>query len=307
MTIWSVGGLSLTDGPFMIGAGVCKTPEATEEWLQVAPVVSGSYTPPLRSGNSGRVFYPETLEEFLRLGGGGNGFGMPNIGTDAAAKKFAARSRTRPLIASIAGFSVDDYLTGIVDLAQYDGIDANEINWGCPNTQGEHSDIISFNPVIARKILSTIAYNQLTTKPLWLKFSPYSNPAELKRMAELVNDFKDELRLTVVTCNTFPNAYFGRGKIDPNQGRGGLSGRALKYIALGQVHQFREYLDSSIDVIGVGGITTGDDIMDFLDAGAAAVQMTSLPFWAGNPKVFLEHLMDERTSSRFLAYLEKNS
>ena len=307
MTIWSVGGVSFTDGPYMIGAGVCKNPTTTGEWLKIAPVVSGSYTPPARAGNQGQVYYPATLEEFLKLGGGGNGFGMPNIGTVAAAEKFTERSMSQPLIMNIAGFSIDDYLTGIIILNRYDFVSAIEINWGCLNTQGEHPDIISFNPTVARKIIELVAFNKLTTKPIWIKVSPYSNPAELRRMAELINDYKDELRLTLVTSNTFANAYFGKGKLDPNQGRGGYSGPGLKPIALGQVHQFREYLDSSIDVIGVGGITTGDDIMDFLDAGAAAVQMASLPFWAGSPKVFLEHLMDERTSSCFLEYLENSN
>ena len=126
-------------------------------------------------------------------------------------------------------------------------------------------------------------------------------------MAEIVNSFTDLLNLTVVTCNTFADAYAGEGVIDPNDGMAGLSGPAMKQIALGQVKRFRQYLDPAVDVIGVGGITTGDDIVDFLDAGAAAVQITSLAHWAGDPKSFQERLLDEKTASRFLQLLESQN
>ena len=76
-----VGGVSFQGLPIMIGAGVCKEPELTREWLKVAPVVSGSYTKEARRGNSGdRLFYPDTLEEFLKLGYGLNLFGLKNDG-----------------------------------------------------------------------------------------------------------------------------------------------------------------------------------------------------------------------------------
>ena len=80
MSNYSAGGVSFPDSPIMIGAGVCKSPAQAKEWLKVAPVVSGSYTPEARSGNEGKLFYPETEEEFLRLGYGLNSFGMPNMG-----------------------------------------------------------------------------------------------------------------------------------------------------------------------------------------------------------------------------------
>ncbi len=109
--------------------------------------------------------------------------------------------------------------------------------------------------------------------------------------------------MAVVTCNTFPDAYSGEDKIDPNDGYGGLSGPAIKQMSLGQIRKFRKLLDPAIDVIGVGGIMSGDDIVEFLDAGAAAVQMTTWPFWAGNPKQFMEELTE---SQKFLEYLDLN-
>jgi dihydroorotate dehydrogenase len=95
--------------------------------------------------------------------------------------------------------------------------------------------------------------------------------------------------------------------IDPQDGFAGLSGPVMKRIALGQVKQFRGHLSSAVDVIGVGGITTGNDIVDFLNAGATAVQITSLAYWAGDSKSFQERLLDEETGSRFLKLLESNT
>lgn len=304
MPQWSAGGVRLPHGPYMIGAGVCKTPASTAQWLKVAPVVSGSYTPEQRDGNPGKVVWPETLKEFLRLGYGLNSYGMPNMGFAAAATQFETMESEQPLIVSIAGFSIDDYLRGLADFGKLPTVSALELNFGCPNTQGDHPDIVSFNPELVDRLLGYLAHNKhLTDETIWLKFSPYSNPAELKRMADIVNKYVDNVQLAVVTCNTFPNAYAGSGKIDGNDGMAGKSGPAIKEEAMGQVRQFRQYLDERIDVIGVGGITTGDGVMDFLEAGAKAVQLTSLAHWAGDPQTFFEHLLDNETASRFIEHL----
>lgn len=307
MPMCKVGGVMLPSGPYMIGAGVCKTSASTAKWLQVVPVVSGSYTKEQRDGNEGKVMCPDTLEEFLDESCGGNSYGMPNVGFQTATSELSQLESEEPVVVSVAGFSPGEYLSGVENFYGVKNVLAIELNFGCPNTQGSHPDIMSFNPEAVRNTLWLLVSEGLREKPIWLKFSPYSNPAELKRMAELVNNFIDDLSVAIVTCNTFPNAYFGEGKISPNNGLAGLSGKAMKPIALGQVRQFRQHLDSSIDVIGVGGITTGDDVMDFLEAGAKAVQITSLAHWSGNPNIFLEHLMNPKTSSRFIDYMTNES
>lgn len=299
----TVGGITLPHGPFMIGAGVCKTPASTTEWLQVAPVVSGSYTALKRNGNPGNTAWPGTLNRVTELGYALNSYGMPNIGFVAAADQFAAIQSDHPLIISIAGFSVDDYIQGARTFGQLSTVAALELNFGCPNTQGEHSTIMSFDPNIVWEVMLGIGRLALQ-KPTWVKLSPYSNPRDLQHMADMLNHCVGLESLAVVTCNTFPNAYAGAGLIDPNSGLAGLSGPALKPIALGQVKQFRHYLDERIDVIGAGGITTGNDIVDFIDAGAAAVQITSLAHWAGNPRSCTDHLFADGAADRFFTYLE---
>lgn len=295
----TVGGIVLPDGPFMIGAGVCKSPESTKEWLKVAPVVSGSYTPESREGNSGKVFYPDTLEELRQIGFGLNCFGMPNIGFAQAAAELSSIRPEQPFVVSVAGFSVMDYIDGYDLFSRLQNVAAIELNFGCPNTQ--HGEIMSFMQADIGTVLSRIRSGNT---PVWVKLSPYSNPSELKTIAQEINDH-DYLVRAVVTMNTVPNAYAGQGTLQCEQtkNRGGMSGPKVKEFALGQVNQFREHLDRHIDVIGVGGIMSGDDAIDFIDAGATAVQMTSWPFWAGSPRRF----MDELTASeRFIDYVNRN-
>lgn len=142
---------------------------------------------------------------------------MPNMGFAAATSLFKTMKFEQPLVVSVAGFLIDDYVLGMKTFGSLPNVAAVELNFGCPNTQSEHNDIISFNPPVVRAIFEQIVTNA-ATKQLWLKFSPYSNPAELKRMALLVNEYARKLPLAVITCNTFPNAYAGVGKIDTNDG-----------------------------------------------------------------------------------------
>ena len=307
MKLLKAGGVTLPHGPYMIGAGVCKSPAVTEEWLKVAPVVSGSYTQEARAGNSGTVMCPQTVDEFLELGGGLNAYGMPNMGFAQAAINFTDRESEQPLIVSIAGFSVDEYVKGVRIFGGLENVSAIELNFGCPNTQDEHKTIMSFDHDSLNQVIHRVMQLGLSV-PIWVKLSPYSNPQDLERTARVLNGFagKGTFRIAVVTCNTFPNAYLGEGKIGPNDGLAGLSGQAMKPVALGQVLQFRQQLTSSIDVIGVGGITCGNDIVDFLEAGAAAVQITSLAHWTGDPRSFTDHLFNQETDDRFFKLIEQN-
>ena len=307
MPEWKVGGVTLPHGPYMIGAGVCKSPEATMNWLRAAPTVSGSYTKDVRPGNPGTVMYPQTLDEFLELGAGLNAYGMPNMGFVAAAKQFAGVKIDQPLIISIAGFSIGEYVEGVRVFGSLENVSAIELNFGCPNTQGDHKTIMSFDPDSINQVMSRVMALGLDV-PIWVKLSPYSNSQDLERVAKVLNRFvaKGTFRIAVVTCNTFPLAYAGENTITAQDGFAGLSGPAIKMIALGQVKQFRQHLSSFIDIIGVGGGTCGNDVVDFLDAGAKAVQVTSLAHWAGDPTTFNNHFLSEQRADRLFALLESS-
>jgi dihydroorotate dehydrogenase (fumarate) len=274
------------------------------EWLEMAPVVSGSYTPEQRDSSHGNSVWPDTTADFRSVAGGLNNYEMLNMGFAAAVNNFEFMPQpAHPMVVSIAGFSIKDYLAGLKQFSGLPGVSAIELNFGCSNLLGEAPEIMSFRFNVIRKLLDNIVSYELRTKPIWLKFSPYSNPAELQRVAELINEHAHQLSLAVVTCNPFPYANFGAEKNCINAGMSGLSGAILKPIALDQVRQFRQCLDTSVDVIGVGGVTTGDDIMDFLEAGAAIAQITSMVHMAGSRNTFLHRLLEEATASRFIAHL----
>lgn len=297
-----VGGVLLLGLPIMIGAGVCKDPTRTLEWLKVAPVVSGSYTKEARSGNSGeRLFYPDTLEELLKLSYGLNSFGVKNDGVTDAVSAFDKSTFDQPLVMSVAGFSVEDYVQCVGVVSNSETVSAIELNLSCPNLT--HGTIASFDLALLEELFTALSPHN--KKPLWIKLSPYSDPNQLAAVASLINKYADIMR-AVVTCNTFPNSYAGDDVVTPNQGLAGLSGPALKPIALGQVRQLRQQLDGDIAVIGVGGIISGDDVLDFIEAGAAAVQLTSLPFWLKNPDLFWDQLLTTETKKKLNDYLEGN-
>ena len=82
----------------------------------------------------------------------------------------------------------------------------------------------------------------------------------------------------MTACNSYPSSAVTRGAQwinGPSDILAGLAGRALKPISLGVVKQLRVLLPSRIDIIGVGGIYTANDVYDYLDAGAKAVQIAS--------------------------------
>lgn len=133
------------------------------------PVESDSYTPVQRDGNSGRVLYPETLEEFLAKGGGINSYNMPNMGYKAAAE-LASYAGRQPLLVSVAGFSIEDYLLGSKTFAPLDSVSAIVFNVGCPNSG--HGEIMSFLPRVVNELLTQLSLVP-QPRPIWLKFSPY--------------------------------------------------------------------------------------------------------------------------------------
>ena len=293
-----VGGVRLPL-PIKIGAGVCKTPDATMKWLQVAPTVSGSYTMKFRTGNEGaRLSWPDDLETFLREGVMYNWWGMPNIGVIKMLRLF--RTLLQPgqtLIISIAAFKVRDYIRAIKVIAAAGIAVAIEINIGCQNT--EHGKPLSFDVHGLKRLLQALSGLPELGIPLWLKVSPYVDDTSflLPEVVKLLNQYRERIA-AVVTCNTFWT-FAGNDKISSPDGYASMSGSALKAVSLQQLDRFRAGLHASIDVISVGGITTGSDIVDRFARGAAAVQLVSLPSLL-RPDQFWDSLMADGVLEPYL-------
>jgi dihydroorotate dehydrogenase (fumarate) len=285
----TIGGVKF-EHPIMNGAGVCKDLDGVKELSSTASaaVILGSITSEFRSSNEGDVYYPEPRGRFAL-----NSLGMPNKGTDYFCRTLpdmvkVARDKGKRLIVNVAGLNPDDFIS-LTQKVYACYPDLVELNFGCPNVfeKGVPERVMSFEPKLIDDVLSQIENNISYRRGYILtKFTPYGDHILLKEVAAIVSRYTCVAGVT--TTNTFPRAFAfnhetGRDAISMRFA--GLSGPAMLPIGLGQVAQFREALPDSIAVIGVGGITSGQDVADYLKVGATAVQITTALFNEG-PAVF---------------------
>lgn len=274
-----LGGMEL-EHPIMNAGGTCKTLEDVLKFVRssVSAVVVGSITLDPRPGNDGTVYY-------IGPGWSLNSLGMPNKGRDYYVRQLktmvaAAHNAEKVFILNTAGFTVQDY-AALTQIAVEAGVDCVELNFGCPNVKdkGVLHRIASFDPSFMKAVLTAV-FDVAGSVGVSVKLSPYSDPLFLVSVAQLLSEFD---LCYVATSNTFPNAFAlnPNGKSEITPGLAGLSGAALKPIALGQVLQFRQKLPARIAVVGVGGVETGRDVLDYLTVGATAVQ-ASTKFWNAN-------------------------
>ena len=202
-----------------------------------------------------------------------NSIGLQNIGVrEFIRTKLPALApyRTR-IIANVFGYEPEDYFEVIRALEDAPGIAAYEINVSCPNTK--HGGIFfSSDPVLLAGLVGEI--RKLTRRPLIVKLSP--NVAKIDPLARAAQDAgADAISLVNTVISLAIDARSRRPRI--GAGFGGLSGPAIKPIALRLVHEASRAV--TIPVIGLGGIATGEDAAEFLIAGASAVQVGTATFW----------------------------
>jgi dihydroorotate dehydrogenase (NAD+) catalytic subunit len=232
---------------------------------ELALVVTKTVTPQAREGNDA----PRVCEV---TGGMLNSIGLPNPGLEAFAATTlpALRALGRPLVVSIGGFAHGDYELSCGRLDGEPGIAALELNVSCPNVK---SGCISIGSDAEETEAVVRLCRAATQLPLWVKLSP--NVADLAAIARAAErGGADALVLT----NTLRALAIDRATLRPLLGgiTGGLSGPALKPVALAAVHTCREAC--ALPLVGVGGIASGWDALEFLAAGAAAVQVGSAAF-----------------------------
>ncbi len=165
-------------------------------------------------------------------------------------------------------------------------IAAVELNLACPNVIGK--PIIGYDLEQLRTVLQQVSQISCSV-PLGIKLPPYLDISHFQQTAQVINEYKHVVRF-VVSINTIGNALAVDSIseapiICANNGLAGLSGRAVKYTALANVRQMRLLLDPSIDVVGVGGVETGEDVFELLLCGASAVQVGTT-HWKEGPACF---------------------
>ncbi len=198
-----------------------------------------------------------------------NAIGLQNMGVDAyITQKLQAFSRNPPpcaLFANVFGYTIDDYLAVLHALNSADGIAAYEINASCPNTAHGGMVFGADAKLLAELVTQT---KKASDRPLFVKLSP--NVTSIAAMAKVAEDNGAD-GLTLI--NTFLSLAIDIKTRQPKIANvtGGLSGPAIRPIAVRMVWEAAQAV--KIPILGVGGIRSGEDAVEFLMAGASAVQV----------------------------------
>ncbi len=202
-----------------------------------------------------------------------NSIGLQNVGVQAFVRDSLpklARLRTA-VFANVFGYATEDYVEVVRALDAAEGLAGYEVNVSCPNTR--HGGIyFSSDPVLLAEVVTAV--KRVARRPVIVKLSP--NVAAIEPLARAAEESGAD---AISLVNTFVAlAVDARGRRPRlGAGFGGLSGPAIKPIALRLVYQAAQAV--KIPVIGLGGIASGEDAAEFMVAGASAVEVGTATFW----------------------------
>lgn len=259
-----VGGLRLQN-PVMPASGTFAEGLARVMDLnRLGAFVTKTITREFRAGNPvPRVC--ETTEGLI------NSIGIPSKGLDYFRDNVVPfyRAYSPPLVVSISAPTVDGFASMARDLT-IPGVAAIEANISCPNIE-EDGRSFAMEPRLTEAV--TAAMRRATALPLWVKLTP--NTGDIVAVARAAEAGGAD---AVVVANTILAMRIDTETFRPKLGNvlGGLSGPAVKPIALRMVYQCADKL--AIPVIGCGGIATAEDAVEFMLAGARAVQVGTTTF-----------------------------
>eukprot|EP00949_MAST-11_sp_MAST-11-sp1_P004028 g4028.t1 len=217
-----------------------------------------------------------------------NSEGLPNKGIEfyvsnevtAAVKNAAAAAGLpgKPYITSLSGLSLNDNIEMLKRAMSCEAVSAVELNLACPNVPGK--PVIAYDFDQMREVLEAVSECMKSLpekKALGVKLAPYFDMPHFRMASEIINSHSDIISF-VVTTNTIGNALFvdvenEMAMIAPKGGFGGLGGGFVKHTALANVRKLRELLNPQIDLVGVGGVSSGKDAFSMILCGATAVQV----------------------------------
>jgi dihydroorotate dehydrogenase (NAD+) catalytic subunit len=201
-----------------------------------------------------------------------NSIGLQNPGVDAVIEKYAAQWATWhvPVIVNVAGESIEDYVEVVRRLDGVPGVAGIELNISCPNV-GNGGLQFAVDREAAGAV--TAAVRRATDLPLMVKLSP--NVADVRAIAKAIEAAGAD---AISAINTLSGMALDRVRRRPLLGNtyGGLSGPAIRPVALRIVYEVAQTV--RIPIVAVGGVSALDDVLDFLLAGASAVQVGTALF-----------------------------
>jgi len=272
-----IGRLKLKN-PVMTASGTFGYGEEYAEFVDLnrlgAVVVKGLSLMPKEGNPTPRIV--ETPSGML------NSIGLQNIGIERFIKEkvpFLKQFNTS-VIVNFFGDSIDEYVAAAEKLSNVEGIDGLEMNISCPNKQAGWS-IFGTDPLVTHKVVSAV--RKKTELTLIVKLSP--NVTDIALMAKAAEDAGAD---AVSVINTITGMAIDIQTRKPRLAnvRGGLSGPAIKPIAVRMVYEVKQAV--KIPIIGLGGIMNSDDAIEFIIAGATAVAVGTANFV--NPRATMEIL-----------------
>lgn len=202
-----------------------------------------------------------------------NAIGLQNVGVEAflTEKLPKLRELSATVIANVWGDLEEDYVTVVEALEEAEGIAAVELNISCPNVR-QGGMLFGNSPPLTRSLVGRV--RAATKRPLIVKLSP--NAPDLVESARAAREAGADI-LSLV--NTFVGMVIDPETARPriSFGTGGLSGPAIRPLAVRMVYQVASALPG-MPLMGIGGIAELSDVLEFLAAGATAVQVGTANF-----------------------------
>src|SRR5262249_29327433 len=202
-----------------------------------------------------------------------NAVGLQNVGVRAFVEEKlpVLRNFDTPVIANVFGYAIEDYVEVIRVLEAAEGVAAYELNISCPNVKKGGIQFGS-DPGQVSEVVGA-ARRAASRRPLWVKLSPLVTDIRVigQAAAEAGAD-------ALVVANTYPAMALDPGTRKSRLGSltGGLSGPAIKPITLRLVWETVKAVQ--IPVIGLGGVETAEDVLDYVAVGSSAVQVGTASF-----------------------------
>jgi len=262
-----IGSLTLRN-PIMLASGTVGYGNEISEFTdlnKLGGIVTKSLSLKPRKGNPPQRIV-ETPSGML------NAIGLANVGVEAFLKEKIPflKQFDVPLICNIAASTFEEYVECTKILTQDETIKAFEINVSCPNVR---EGGLSFGNNLKSVAKITELVRAVTDRPLIIKLSP-----NVSYIAEFAKAVKDNGADAVSAINTLVGSAFNIFTRKPKiqNVTGGLSGPAIKPIAIAKVLEISREVD--IPIIGIGGIMYWKDVIEFMIAGSTAVQIGTLNF-----------------------------
>lgn len=202
-----------------------------------------------------------------------NAVGLQNVGVRAfiAEKLPKLRAYRTAIVANVFGYTVEDYVEVIRVLEDAEGLAAYELNISCPNTSRGGMEY-GHDPALTAEVVAA-ARGAAARRPLWVKLSP--NVTDITVIARAAEEAGADA-LTVANTYVGMSVDFRTRRSRLGRLTGGLSGPAIKPLTLRLVHRVARSVQTP--VLGLGGVETPGDVLEYIVAGASAVQVGTAHF-----------------------------